>query len=211
MAHSYLEDPMHRSPAWNAGCKVGPRRSLDELPELCPIFLVESDAKESDGYEAEQVQRRAVYRDSEGARVRDGDGGRLPPTWDPLSYILQVEVEVDGLEVSEACRLRTLEDEGARLKKLLAEAVLDNVVLKISHQKMVTPGSRREAVAHSREHHGLSQRRACKLIGVIRRVIRYRSSRPDDDPLRQRLRELAAKHRRFGYRRLGNLLASEGM
>ncbi len=35
-----------------------------------------------------------------------------------------------GLEVSEARRLRTLEAENARLKKLLAEAMLDNAVLK---------------------------------------------------------------------------------
>ena len=35
-----------------------------------------------------------------------------------------------GLEVSEARRLRTLEQENSRLKKLLAEAMLDNVVLK---------------------------------------------------------------------------------
>ena len=76
---------------------------------------------------------------------------------------------------------------------------------------MVTPGARREAVAHARAHHGLSERRACKLVGVSRRVIRYRSSRPDDGPLRQRLRELAAERRRFGYRRLGYLLAREGM
>jgi putative transposase len=34
---------------------------------------------------------------------------------------------------------------------------------------------------------------------------------PDDGPLRQRLRELAAERRRFGYRRLGYLLAREGM
>ena len=52
---------------------------------------------------------------------------------------------------------------------------------------MVTPGAKREAVAHAREHHGLSERRACNLVGVSRRVIRYRSSRPDDGPLRQRL------------------------
>jgi putative transposase len=32
--------------------------------------------------------------------------------------------------VSEARRLRALEDENAKLKKLLAEAMLDNVVLK---------------------------------------------------------------------------------
>ena len=35
-----------------------------------------------------------------------------------------------GLEVSEAKRLKTLEDENARLKKLLAEAMLDNAMLK---------------------------------------------------------------------------------
>ncbi len=35
-----------------------------------------------------------------------------------------------GLEVSEACRLRTLEAENARLKRLLAEAMLDNAVLR---------------------------------------------------------------------------------
>ena len=35
-----------------------------------------------------------------------------------------------GLEVSEALRLRALEEENALLKKLLAEAMLDNVVLK---------------------------------------------------------------------------------
>ncbi len=35
-----------------------------------------------------------------------------------------------GLEVSEARRLLTLEEENSRLKKLLAEAMLDNAVLK---------------------------------------------------------------------------------
>jgi len=35
-----------------------------------------------------------------------------------------------GLEVSEARRLRTLETENAKLKKLLAEAMLDNAMLK---------------------------------------------------------------------------------
>ena len=35
-----------------------------------------------------------------------------------------------GMEVSEAKRLKALEDENARLKKLLAEAMLDNAILK---------------------------------------------------------------------------------
>ena len=35
-----------------------------------------------------------------------------------------------GLEVSDARRLRALEDENAKLKRLLADAMLDNVALK---------------------------------------------------------------------------------
>jgi putative transposase len=35
-----------------------------------------------------------------------------------------------GLEISDARRLRTLEDENRKLKKLLAEHVLDNATLK---------------------------------------------------------------------------------
>jgi putative transposase len=35
-----------------------------------------------------------------------------------------------GMEVSEARRLKTLEDENAKLKKLLADAMLDNAALK---------------------------------------------------------------------------------
>jgi putative transposase len=35
-----------------------------------------------------------------------------------------------GLEVSDARRLKALEDENRRLKKLLAEAMLDNAMLK---------------------------------------------------------------------------------
>ncbi len=35
-----------------------------------------------------------------------------------------------GLDASEARRLKSLEDENARLKKLLAEAMLDNAMLK---------------------------------------------------------------------------------
>ena len=45
-----------------------------------------------------------------------------------------------GLEVSEAKRLRTLEEENGKLKKLLAEAMLDIAVLKdISSKKWGRP------------------------------------------------------------------------
>lgn len=60
------------------------------------------------------------------------------------------------------------------------------------------------------ERHGLSQRRACELVGLDRSTMRYRCRRPEDTALRERLRELAGERRRFGYRRLGWMLAREG-
>ena len=50
---------------------------------------------------------------------------------------------------------------------------------------MVKPGAKREARCASRERRGLSERQACSLVGVSRRV--------------------------FGYRGLGYLLTREGM
>ena len=41
-----------------------------------------------------------------------------------------MEIQVGGLGVSEARRLKSLEDENRRLKRLLAESMLDNAALK---------------------------------------------------------------------------------
>jgi len=41
-----------------------------------------------------------------------------------------MEAKFGGLEVSDTRRLKVLEDENAKLKKLLAEAMLDNAMLK---------------------------------------------------------------------------------
>ena len=58
---------------------------------------------------------------------------------------------------------------------------------------------------------GYSQRRACRLVGLQPKTYRYASTRPDDGALRARLKELASQRRRFGYRRLGLLLARQGV
>jgi putative transposase len=61
-------------------------------------------------------------------------------------------------------------------------------------------------------HYGLSERRACRLVGIGRSTLRYRKRARSDEPsLRQRLRDLAAARPRFGYRRLHVLLRREGV
>ena len=58
---------------------------------------------------------------------------------------------------------------------------------------------------------GYSQRRACGLVGLHAKTYRYASKRTSDEVLRATLRELASQRRRFGYRRLGLLLARQGV
>lgn len=75
---------------------------------------------------------------------------------------------------------------------------------------MVAPAARRGAVAILVERHEMSERRACSVIGADRTSVRYRSRRPDDHEVRERLRALASKRRRFSYRRLHVLPRREG-
>jgi putative transposase len=75
---------------------------------------------------------------------------------------------------------------------------------------MVRPAQRREVVAWARSAYQLSERKACRAIGVSASFVRYRSCRPDQALLRQRLRELAGTRVRAGYRQLHVYLRREG-
>ena len=119
-----------------------------------------------------------------------------------------------GLEVSDARGLRTLEQENARLKKPLADQMLDNAMLEEINAKSFTPDPRREAVAHLQGAFEVSPdwfwRRARSALSVDQTMARSVSCRPDDAKARARIRELASERRRFGYRRLHWLLCREG-
>lgn len=70
---------------------------------------------------------------------------------------------------------------------------------------------RRKQVAYAQKR-GLSQTKACALAGVARSKINYESKREETDkPVLERMAELARKHPRFGYRRIGHLLKKEGL
>ena len=58
--------------------------------------------------------------------------------------------------------------------------------------------------------HDISQRRACKLVGVDPKTVRR--DKPLDSPeVRKEMKAVASKRRRFGYRRIGVLLERKGM
>ena len=72
------------------------------------------------------------------------------------------------------------------------------------------PAVRRQWVKDLVKVHAVSQRRACGLIEIQRSSYYYRSKPRDDEPIRQRLRDLAFSRPRYGYRRLQILLRREG-
>jgi putative transposase len=75
---------------------------------------------------------------------------------------------------------------------------------------VVSVPARREQVAYATGR-GLSQRRACTLVGVGRSALRYRSKMAiKDATVLGRMRELAAQYPRYGYRRVRIFLGREG-
>ena len=116
------------------------------------------------------------------------------------------------MDVSDAKKLKALEEENRQ-----AEEAAGGVGHGCSDtegdagKKLLTPRARRLAVSWAIKDKGYTQRRACGLVGQEPKTYRYASKRPDDDALRQRLKELALERRRFGYRRLHILLRREGI
>src|SRR5690606_4271860 len=77
-------------------------------------------------------------------------------------------------------------------------------------KRLVTAAQRRAVVADARAHHPLSERQACRYLGLPRTPIRYRPRRAPPVALVARLRELAAQKVRWGSPRLTWLLRREG-
>jgi putative transposase len=115
------------------------------------------------------------------------------------------------LEVNEARRLRRLEHENTRLKRLVADLTLDNQGVEgVGRKKGLTPVAQRIRVRAMQASFGFTERRACGLVGVDRSTCRYQGRRAEWLALRERLRALPGERRRFGYRRLHILLRREG-
>lgn len=76
---------------------------------------------------------------------------------------------------------------------------------------MVSPEAKRKCV-QAMGAHGLSQRRACRLVGACRGTVRCKSGKKaNEEELRVKIQEIAHERRRFGYRRIHLMLRRNGM
>ena len=116
-----------------------------------------------------------------------------------------------GLGVAEMRRLKQLEDENRRLKGLVAwpdarQADPSGRLVK----KALRPAATRKLVRQTQRAYHISERRACSILRAPRSTVRYLSVADPQEPLRLRLRQLAAEHVSYGYQRLYVLLRREG-
>lgn len=89
---------------------------------------------------------------------------------------MEVEGYRDGasdivVEVSDAGRLKSLESENARLKKLLAEPMLENEATRDALQKKALSAAARRELQWMKGK-GLSERRSVRVIGMSANALR---------------------------------------
>ena len=105
---------------------------------------------------------------------------------------------------TDARLLRALEDENAKLKKLLAEQMLDNAILRaVAAKKMVAPG-----VRHWR---WIDRACATAAFGPDGRHWSAIGPSDNDDEARMAMKAVASEGRRFGYRRIHVMLERQGI
>ena len=76
---------------------------------------------------------------------------------------------------------------------------------------MVGPAAKRAVAKDLAKRGQCSERKACTLVSAPRSTVRYeRRVKDDEAALRQRIRKLADKHKRYGFRRILALLRREG-
>ncbi|MHB1559443.1 MAG: hypothetical protein ACYC61_18500 [Isosphaeraceae bacterium] len=108
-------------------------------------------------------------------------------------------------------RCRELESEVERLKRLVAELMLDQQMLQDLAKQVVTPDQQRAAADDLGERYGASQRRICGVMGRSRSTVRYRREpAPDEPALIREIKRLARRHPRYGYRRIRAMLVRRG-
>jgi hypothetical protein len=110
-------------------------------------------------------------------------------------------IRYGALKEDEAQRLKALEQENSRLKKIVAEQASDISLLKdLQRGKLVSPARRRDAVRFLVRRRRVSERRACWVVGQHRSTQRYeRVALEYELRLVRRMNELAARHPRYGY------------
>jgi putative transposase len=76
--------------------------------------------------------------------------------------------------------------------------------------RLPTPEAKRKAVRYLKERYAASQHHLCELLGLALSSMHYKAKPDGNDQIRNRIHELSAEHRDWGYRRIHDQLRREG-
>jgi hypothetical protein len=172
-------------------------------------LLWESDVQHAGQEDITTMKRHRHTPEQIVRKLREGDR-MLNEGIDLAEVLRQLEVsdstwnrwraQYGGMKANDAKRLRELESDNARLKKLLAEAELDKAMLRELAEGTSDPGASPASSGRARRSLRVSERRACRVVGQHRSTQRL-APRPrpaEEEKVRRRLRELAREHPRWG-------------
>jgi putative transposase len=92
------------------------------------------------------------------------------------------------MTLSELKRLKALEAENSRLKRMYAEAFLDRQILKdIVGKKIVRPVERKEVAKKIITRYAVSKRKACYLLNIGRTSFYYKAKQIDEKEIKEKL------------------------
>jgi putative transposase len=107
-------------------------------------------------------------------------------------------------------RLKLLEDENSKLKKLVADLSRQGDAAGCSAPKTVRPGHKRELVTKVCCEWDVSIRRAYAVLVVSKSTYHYKLRRNGQADLKKRIKEIAETRMRYDYRRVHVVLQREG-
>lgn len=120
--------------------------------------------------------------------------------------------EYGGLKGDQVKRLKELETENARLRRAVSDPTPEQDDPCRGRQgKLLSPARRRACVDYVTEELGVSERRACRVLGQHRSRQRKIAKTPDDEAaLTADITALALQYGRCGYRRIAAMLHQAG-
>ncbi len=155
-------------------------KNRKHTPEQIICKLAEGEKLLGEGQSIEEVSRHLEITESTWHRWRNQYG---------------------GMKADDAKKLKELEKENQRLKRIVANQALDIDILKTG--KLLTPDCRRRAVVALREKFGVTERRACRVVRQPRSTQPLKPPSPTDDELALRafLRDVSRRRPRRVWRR----------
>ncbi|KAB7725106.1 IS3 family transposase [Rudanella paleaurantiibacter] len=117
-----------------------------------------------------------------------------------------------GMQASDIKRIKELEEENRRLKKMYADLSLQHDVTKEAlTKKLVNPTERRALVRWMMEEKQVSQRKACRWVGLSRNAVQEPVAVNEKDAaLKEQIETLAKRHKQWGVLKIYRRLRKQG-